>query len=417
MNRSLFFLALTATSALVAAEVDDVEMHLLEKDERALVHLYRLHTDPATETEAPLSSEITLEYLDCQKAPHDYYVQNSLVYTDFCLGHNSSLWFHWAGFELHARRLWLREDPVVVDSFGCDDWYTTWSCVFDGKVSGHDVQVALFKPGTHTTLPRALYKSTLDKLTVRVVETAQDITVHGPFELGDEDNIMVIAESVRHGYNFALSPKHRRARITDSDAHQVTDFEDVLLTVVVVYASITVVYTWSLPHERPSSLQKAIFFPLAVVPWFHLGSWLRYVQLILFTLHVVAPTIVHHVAPRLFGDGYAAYTHATTSFVALESLYTATVLLHETTVNMASSVVAAATVVVAFSFYFVQKAPAAMRALDFVLLVVTTANFVVYNAEPYLRLDFAVRYGLDPWPLTLFVTALLFELGLHIVHL
>lgn len=45
-------------------------------------------------------------------------------------------------------------------------------------------------------------------------------------------------------------------------------------------------------------------------------------------------------------------------------------------------------------------------------MVTSTANFIVNNGEPYLRLDFAVRYGMDTWPLTFFVTAMLFELGL-----
>jgi len=407
-TRLLIFVSLTAA----AAATEEVVMHLLEQNSKAVVNLYRLHTT-VTGVEYPLTFTVPLAMEALSTGPaYDYYISTSLIYSNLSVGANSTLWHHWAGFDLQARRFTLRETAPLggAGSVACVDQHAKWSCVFDATVDGQPLQVALFQNAVATKLPTALYSTKLETVTLYIPSTAQSIRVPGPFEHNADSNTIVVGAHIRHDYNFEISPHGGtfgvgRMRVTATEAHRVTELEDMLLTLLVVYASLVVVYTWAAPTERPGFIQQAVYFPLAFLPWLHIDGALRAVQLALFT------------GRGLFSmAGYAEYSNTMASFMALECLYTATIILHESTVNMASSVVSAAIAVTAWSFVHMKTARNRpwLFAFDSTQALLATANFVINNGEPYIRLEFEARYGMDTLPIVLFVTALLFEVSLHL---
>ena len=279
---------------------------------------------------------------------HLYYVARRLLWTNWDLSSRSELWLWWTGFELNGERLMLlREAPA--ESGGAQATCLADGpalCTWSATAYGAEYNISLFgASGQATVLPPALFARAGDVTDdddvdeIRLHWSAQrgDIVLHAPFALGPEEGGVVVSSSERHHYNFAFSfapaaGPGGTVTVTEDGMHSLLQLEIVfLLTLTVIGASLVLVYGWTTHVDSTKSVWWVVLYAL---PWVYPGSTLRILSLAMLNLRWIAETAANGAIGRQTDKNIMA--RISPAMAALETLWSATMLVHEAEINLSS---------------------------------------------------------------------------------
>ena len=335
--------------------------------------------------------------------------------TDASFGHSSSLWLWWKGFELSRRRIKLfagNVGPQEETEFSATctrdgDFACTWQA--RALLSTSDVEaeymVAMFTSGDSTVLPPSLF-SDHDELKLHLYwydgNEEQSMTIEGPFVLGYEHNKVVLSHRLRHRFSFRYC-RTGRMYIAPLDNIDVSNHTvDFLFTVASVYALIILFYKWVTRDV------VTYFLVLTLIPvmFLYTGSYLRLVILVYITLRVFA---------GMLQNAYAL----SAEYVALEALWSITMILHEEETNITSTFLKA--ILLSICLRDVQKNVkrfegrlSPMFVVDGVLSLLLTSSFITDDLMPLFEVELGARYGLKPLIPSVFVALLFIEVSVHL---
>ena len=403
-------LSLSVSSA--TTKFRTVELHLLEKDNQAVLNLYTLKT-MADGSEYPMSSTFQVAYDNKTSSAHEYYIDRHLIYTDFSLNKYSTLWYFWGGAKIGGRRLTLLSDAhsrKATKKISCIKDKTSSSshpCMFRAQIAPHGefVDVTLFNKGKATLLPMNLFKKYGKQTEITFRVGKERMTVNGPFDV-TMNKYVTISELTRHEYSFELYPNSNAMTFSKNDIYQVTETTDILLTALVIYSSLTIIYCWSHDEFTPTTLFIFLTFALLPLQFIHPHPLHRLVLSIYIT--ICGLYFLLHKSPH-----YITYV----IFAALECLSSASTLLHETTENMSTLVVSAAIAVASIVYLTGDHKSQLFFFIDVIFVLLSLITFSVSHAAPYIALEFDAKYGFDTSWIVIFISLFLITVAMHLKEL
>jgi hypothetical protein len=313
-----------------------------------------------------------------------YYVRGRLLHTNWDLGRRSSLWLHYAAFDVGGPHLrlfggsgpWADAAPDAALHAACAGT-GKYACVFEGSIGGDAVDVALFGDDATTRVPWALYHRLARDAPLKLERDnwARPLLVPGPF-VGHDAPTVVLAQALRHRLSFGVRPAARRRPgamwVMPRGEHALSAVQTFAATLGVVVSIAALVYGWTAP-----AAPRAAVGALWLVAWVYPGNSTRVYSLVLLML-VYVWTVAAGRPPRVI------------PFVALEALWSLLFLLYEGSGTLASLAVAGALAAYATCGFFADRS--GVSALLAALMLV---SFVVDNAWPYLVYRWQTIYDLE----------------------
>jgi len=400
-----------------SSPVRDVDVHVVTDGGRPTVTLYTLEQTATHLREYPEPRTFVVDFGGTnQTLMRDHYIGEHLVPTDLSFGRHSTLWLWWSGYELVGRRLHLREEvPKLDDDYmgaACLDT-GSYSCTFAVEATTTDQQtstytVSLFTSEDCTVLPPSLFTDVTDAtLDVRWTHAGRvhKMQLQGPFVLGDEGGDIVVSHAMRHDYSFLWTREgsmHIRARDRIFDITQSTT--DFFLTVFLLYAALVLLYSWT------SASRSRVDAWLLLLPlmFLHPGNYIRLAILV----YVVGRSIV-----GLWDEEYSI----TPEYLALETIWSITMILHDyepnvtsTGVKMMLTSLALRDMQKAVKHWYETGESRPFFEVDVVLAVALLFTLFRDEMMVVLHVEMYTRYGLVAWPPAAFLTLLLVEISIHL---
>lgn len=381
LNRYIFLLLVA-----VATAVDDVHLHVVNKDGFPAITLLRLVRDPNTGAEYPALTEFVASFgLSPPPPVADYYADGGLFPTDASFGRDSTLWLWWEGFTLDRRRLTLRgsDDEEDGSEASCAAGGAS-ACLFVASLRGGDYNVTLFTSDDSTVLPPSLFVEGVDATMELEWDAGEgetgSMTIHGPFVLGNERGGIILSHNERHHTRFSVSIARRYVQVVPQENFEyATPFASALLTLSLLYALFVLLSSWTLDW-----MHAALALPLLVVPFLFVGNTSRLVLLV-------------YIAARTLAGAVDGGRHAITAeYSALETMWTVTMILHEEQANMTSLLVKAALIFVSVrELTSKRRADGPFAVVDVLVSFLLLCSFILDDGRTYFDVELTSRYGID----------------------
>lgn len=413
--RSLFYAAILAVNitapATATPSVDNVTMHLVEADGVPTLTLYSIDKSGDGGAEKPTLRTFEASFGDAVDDALDaeHYVSNRIVRGNMSLGRNSALWRWWAGYELSGHHVTLLAEAPTRDAddnlaVACFD-SGVHSCRFTANAPTPFTVVA-FTSGDATVLPPAIFDDGVDATVTLTLPGGGTVTLNAPFVLGTATDEILLSHTVRRDYTFRWSAHNATLFIRERDVIDVYEpWTDFALTMGIVYAVGAVLYCWTIDRTT-TTRHRVAALPLLGLMYVYWGTYVRLGIVIYVALRTLLGPLVD-----------AACGGMSIEYLALEAIWTVTMVLHEEEPNVTSAALKSILLVVALRDLRRERCAAA--AGYFVILDAALAGLFVYtlvvdDLVPVLDRELYTRYGLEPDAPAIVLTLFLVETGLSL---